>query len=1115
MFDNETIGAAMLGNPTQLQYKILTEVTGRVLDSTTSIPSMNNAFCALLDASSSTTAQFVKQEDAKFRALYAQRAEYSSELYPHLSDYDYTDVTAKPCELQLKFVFDKNWIINNAVSYDDNFSMITISSDSVFKLGDRVYGMYYPINIKVNKVNAVVTTTYDITATNPLKTFSTNLVSDITTFTKDGSTYYQFAFTVWQFAKKTYPVTTSAKKGFSQSYSYTDQFYAARVYYLSNGSYVEFDYSLSQMMYNQSSPTAILTPQTDTGVIGIDIPQVYFTNNQISTTLKVEIYTTAGALNEVISSDDALNMTADLDTASSAYSAPLSAPTTLICVPYDQTSLVGGSDEKDITSLKSRIVTGSLYKSVPISPEELSAEVSDYGYSLYKYLDNITDRIYYAGAVLSFTDSTQVPTIVDPILLNTSNTNGDPSTIIKFSTELVTILPTTIFKYTESTGLSQPLTDAEVAALGALSVSDLATELNNNYYTRQPFHIVLSTADKYPAATSYNMMDPSMSSLMFVYENPHAAAQLTVTDIGITHLASGTGGYSIKLAVQFTAALTSTDKSYQRVFLYTTDKSGQQVYIEAAYLSSTSTYDVYACVLPTNYMISTDGYLRTSMLDTSSKLIDADIDLAQTWNIVGCVAMSEFPDIEQSYNTTYSVPSVITDTWIVTTQQTATLTLAENMGSLVNNPVTTTWGDDTYATYNADVYQTYGADTYMRDTAGNIVMRTNSSGTGIDLVKIRSATDYVLSGNKVVVSITAAQATPTATIAVSDVSQLLVGARVDGDSIVAGSTIIAIDTAAVTITLSATPTAVVSGTLLNVQSGIVTGTVATAQTAAGNTLTVSDATGILEGMAIYGFDIADGTTVTAINGNILTLSADTTAAVAANATIECFNTAGPYVKLHSAGDVQRDADGDPIVKESAANVYSVDAIQFDARLYAAQDDTSTTYVSGMTSTLLSNAHALDDIRNVLLERTSLYYKPFRTIGHASYGVGNGITETLPLAIGLDVTYYVSEAVRQNTTLTDEIKSLTITNLSSYITNNTVYSTSAISQLLTTAFSSNITTLDVSGFWRNDAYKTLAVLDDDVSPSLAWVLTKGTDQTLSMVPDVTVTFELDPSDTTST
>lgn len=1115
MFGDETLGAAILGNPTQLQYKILTEVTGRVLDSTTTVPSMNNAFCALLDASSSTTAQFVKQEDAKFRALYAQRAEYASELFPHLSDYDYTDVTAKPCALQLKFVFDKNWIIKNAVSYDDNFSMLTISKDSVFRLGERVYGLYYPINIKVNKLNAVVTTTYDITAQNPLKTFSTNLVSDITTFTKDGSTYYQFAFTVWQFAKKTYLVTTSSKKGFTQSYSYTDQFYAARVYYLSNGSYVEFDYSLSQMMYDQSSPTAILTPQTDTNTIGIDIPQVYFTNNQISTSLKIEIYTSAGALNEVISADDANNMTADLDTASSAYTAPLSSPTTLICVPYDQTSLVGGSDEKDITSLKSRIVSGSLYKSVPISPEELSAEVSDYGYSLYKYLDNITNRIYYAGAVLSFADSTQVPTIVDPILLNTANTAGDPSTIIKFPSQLVTILPTTIFKYTESTGLSQPLTDAEVAALGALSVTDLATELNNNYYTRQPFHIVLSTADKYPVATSYNMMDPAMSSLMFVYENPHAAAQLTVTDIGITHLANGTGGYSIKLAVQFTAALTGVDKSYQRVFLYTTDKSGQQVYIEAAYLSSTDTYDVYACVLPTNYMISTDGYLRTSMLDTSSKLIDADIDLAQTWNIVGCVSASEFPDIEQSYNTTYSVPSVITDTWIVTTQQTATLTFAENMGSLVNNTVTTTWGDDTYVTYGSDVYQTYGADTYMRDANGNILMRTNSAGTGVDLVKIRSASDYVLSGNKVVVSITTTQSTPTSTVTVSDVSQLLIGARVDGEAIVAGSTITAIDPAAGTITLSETPTAITAGTLLNIQSGISTTTVSVGQTAAGDTLTLADVTGVLKGMTLCGFDIPSGSTITDISGNVVTLSAATTAPVTANAVVECFNAAGPYVKLHSAGDVQLDANGNPIVKEAPQNVYSVEAIQFDARLYAAQDDTSTTYVSGLTSTLVTNAHALDDIRNVLLERTALYYKPFRTIGHASYGVGNGLTETLPLAIGLDVTYYVPEAVRQNTTLTDEIKSLTITTLSTYITDNTVYSTAAISKLLATAFSANITTLDVSGFWRNDSYKTLAVLDDDVSPSLAWVLTKNTDQTLSMVADVTVTFELDPSDTTST
>lgn len=1111
MFDDETLGAAILGNPTQLQYRILSEVAGRVLDGATSIPSMNNGFCVLLDASSSTTAQFVKQEDSKFRALYADRAEFSSELYPHLSDFDYVDFTAKPCTLQLKMVFDKNWIIANAVSYDDNYSLITIPATATFRLGTRMYGMYYPINIMVNKANSVVTTTYDLTVANPLMAMTTNRVSDITTFSKDGSTYYQFAFTVYQFARTTKTFVTSAAKGFSQAFTFTDQFYAARVYYLNGTTWVELSYSLSQMMYNQNTPTAILTPMSDTSTLQIDIPQVYFTNNQVGTQIKVEIYTSAGQLNEAISSADALVMTADLDVTSSAFAAPLASPTTLICVPYDQTSLVGGGNGKDITSMKSQIVSGSLYKTVPISPQELSASVSDYdGFSMYKYIDNITDRIFFAGNVLEFTDSTQVPTVVSNILLTPDNTAGDPSTILTYSGNLITILPTTIFQYSESTGISLPLTDDEVSALQSLSVDDLVSELNTNYYTRQPFHIVLSTNSKYPVATSYNMMNPTMTSLMFVYENPHSAAQLTVTDVGITHLANGTGGYAIKFAVQFTDALSSADKASQRIFMYTTDKSGQQVYLEATYLSSTTTYDVYSAVLPTTYCISTDGYLRTQLLNNSNVLVDSDIDLSQTWNIIGCIAMSAFPSIPQSFDTTYAVPAVISGTWIITTQQTATITLAENMTNIIKNNVTTTWGSAVYATYPNNVYRTYGVDQYLTDANGMTVMRKNAAGTGIDLVKVHSSSDYVLTGGKIVISITESQTTPSATVAVSDTSQLLVGARVDGLYLVAGTTIQSIDTVNSTITLSAAPTAVVAGTLLNIQSGDVKTTVSVAQTAAGTQITLTDTSTLLVGMTVVGMDIPS-TVIDGIDGNVVTLRDATTSPLLAGATVECFNAAGPYQLLHSAGDPMTDANGDPIVKTAPANQYGIEVIQFDGRLYAAQDSVSMAYVSSLTATLTANAHILDPVRTTLLERTKLYYKPMRTIGHANFGIGNGISQNLPLGISLDVTYYVSQAVMDNTTLTDEIKELTIEALSEYITSNTTYSTADITDTLKENFSSNITTLSVSGFWRNDDYKSVAILDNNVSPSLAWSLTKQTDQTLALVPDVTISIELEPSD----
>ena len=220
------------------------------------------------------------------------------------------------------------------------------------------------------------------------------------------------------------------------------------------------------------------------------------------------------------------------------------------------------------------------------------------------------------------------------------------------------------------------------------------------------------------------------------------------------------------------------------------------------------------------------------------------------------------------------------------------------------------------------------------------------------------------------------------------------------------------------------------------------------------------------------------------------------------------------LKQFRKGDTRYDANGNVILTQAAQNVYGVQMVQFDARLFASQDASDEAYVSALPATFAAKAHALDSVRSDLGERTYMYYRPYRTIGTATWGIGDGNTAVLPLATSYSVTYYVIEAVLNNATLTDEIKSDTVTLINAYTQDNTTLSIATLTQLITAQFGDNIVSADLSGIFRNDSYKTIALQDKGVSPSVAKLLVMDPNGSLYLTPDITITFVLDPSVTTS-
>lgn len=1112
MFDDTTLGPRVLANPSMLLYTVIQELQSR-LGGDVVIPDANNAFTLLLDASSSMTSQFVRQEDARYEMLYKARAQTAEELYPFLSDYDYVSLMASPASLQFRLILDKNWVVANAVDYDDTHSRLVIPDTTKIKLGNRYFSLYYPIQIMVNKTSQVVDVTYDIETVNPLKSFSTNMLDSVSEYTYSGIDFLDMVFDAWQFATSVYNEQAVLETGFSKSYPYTDQFYAARVYTYLNGSWQELAYSMSTMVYDTSTPTAIISPYTDTSTVKIYIPQIYFTSGLVGQQLKVVLFTTEGEISATIAQADASGTQINFDTTSSIYSAPLALVPSLEIIPYNTTSIKGGSNPMSFSDFRKAVIGGTLYTEAPISNLQLNAAVEKYGYTLYKYLDNITDRLLFAGAALQFTDGSAVPTVSCGVTLNDSYLNGDPSTILTQTDGLVTILPSTIFKYDASTNLSRPITNAETTYLQNLPTASLVTELNTNRYTRQPFHVVLDTNNKYPVAKTFNLMTPTMTSLIFNNENVSSAAQLSVTNAVITHLNSGTGGYQVRIGVKRSAALSSADPTTDmKILFYTTDKTGVRIHFEATYVNSVNGIDVYEIIVPTSYHITVDGYISSTALDTNNNTFGASLALSSTFDIRLAVLKTIDPTVEQSSILSADVEPQYTANWLIVAQQTMGVMFGEDMSSLLYNIVTTTWGTEVYDTYTADVYKTYNKDQYLFNADGTLASQITTDPTtntkSLTLVKLFNDGDQILTGTDFSITVSTSQLIPTATVAVSSVAHIRIGTPVSGAGVSVGTTVKAIDTVNNTITLSAIPSVITAGTTYIVQNRITTTSVTTAQAQAGVTVVLADVTYCVVGMTVVGLNIPTGTTLQAIDASTstITLSQATTAALSVGTTLYIYDASGPVSKLHSAGDIKLDIYGNKVTVKSRSNVYTVQMPQIDARLYASEDVDDVAYVESIPSLISTNAHVLDTVRSNMFERTELYYKPYKTLGSSTFGIGDNVTMTLDLGLSFSVVYYMTQGILDNTSLTAQIKEQTISLISEYVVSQSV-SISDIFDLLKTNFAGNIVSLDVLGINNDPALQTIVVQENEAVPSVARILAQDVDGSLVMTPDITVTFKL--------
>lgn len=748
MLDNDTLPQNFYKNPALVQHSVLSELENR-LGGTKVVADSNNSFNFLLEAASEMSTDSIRRGEASLSAVYEKRAKSSEDLYKHMSDFDYVGMFGSPASLQISLMLDKAFLIKNAKQFNENYNKVVIPKDTVISIGKYNFGLYYPIEIQINRNTDSINVVYDTTEENPLHTLSHNTLT-FSEYTQKGVNILNITLFVYQFNRSFITEDIIPSYGFKKEYTYTDKFYAVRAFNIIDGKYEEMNYTLSETVYDPTTPTLKIAVAPETNKVTLSVPQIYFTQKQMGSKIELVVFTTSGEISSDISEIDGNTIVANFAfdyRATTEFSSILNNIPVIIFQPLE-TQIVGGGNGFTYEQLRSYIINDTLHESIPITPVELTNFFEKRGFSLTKYLDNLTDRVYMSHRTLVDANNSPIP-VTNTILHMKESTPDTVSTILRNIDQTYTILPTTIYEYNPNTGQCVPLTDDEKQALMALTEEDFAAKLNESSYTQSPFHTLLISDDRYPKTESFNLLDPDMSNLVFVKDNVTMSAQMTVVNHYIGHLDDGAGGYKIRFGMQKQADFANIAEEDILVYLSMETTAGSRVGKRMTWIGETNGLDIYELDVETNYHLTESDTIGLTSLETTSEVIQAQhVSLTTTMDIVIAVAPDIFPDVVADSQITTGLPFVYQG-YIGSTRQQITCKFGSPLRATILNDLNIDWSSEAYELYHDNVYETYPQDVYETNEDGTLV--TNIVDGDVVLNKLHSAGDTVYNeGNPVI-----------------------------------------------------------------------------------------------------------------------------------------------------------------------------------------------------------------------------------------------------------------------------------------------------------------------------------------------------------------------------
>lgn len=472
-----------------------------------------------------TPVAVLQEIKALTRSLYAPASDTWEELNLHMQDVDLEELTTQPSGCTVNFFLSIAEINQKAVELNGNpdVRIIEIPRHTQITIGDYTLMFKFPFVIQVNRFGNIGVK-YDLSGEPILGRVKNALINH--TFVRYGDVdAITFPVEVVQVALSSSSFPVSQNSGFKQKIKIADKLFKLKAFtrLSQNDAWIEIDVTRRIRALNRNRTTIQYTEGN--GQLTIQVPPFYLMNGMMGTEIRLDIYTTKGALEHplVNYNESAYKLNYfDYNNRNNQYAGILGSFS--ILKMYSADVLTGGRDSLSFNVAKDRVINRStISEGLPITELELTNKLSDLGMSSTKVIDNVTDRIYAASRLVPAPSTaltvtgvgcnvqTHQTTMTELAALATTRDNG----------ARVTVLPSTLYNMVNGVlrvvdhNLVQTMTDPS-----RTSPETLSTWANQNELVFSPYFYVHDTANNEYEVRPYRLDNPDILGKETVNENP-------------------------------------------------------------------------------------------------------------------------------------------------------------------------------------------------------------------------------------------------------------------------------------------------------------------------------------------------------------------------------------------------------------------------------------------------------------------------------------------------------------------------------------------------------------------------------------------------------------------
>lgn len=723
----------LANNPQRGINLVINEVENNYFAGTVSLNSKAHPAILMIDLILAGDHGFINRLADAHSKVFMEHARNITDLSRNMSDDDRFGLFALPSESTLQFAI-------NVDSFQDIAKDFTIQNGNTVITGKKllipkdtivtVTGYSFTVDNGIEIRYAEKTgyqVVYDDTTNNPFSPIETNLlVKDFKVV--NNNRYLVIEVPVKQLnIKAVENITSNEGSGCRGTIEYPDYLYGVRAFLVKNNVMSEILVTYNQDVFNPLTPTLALGLDTVNNRFSYEMPEVYISNGLGTGTVQIYTYSTKGLLDKDLRSTPTSSISAlyqDFTYGAGNvgdYSAPLrNAPG----IAWVMSGIFkGGSNPIPFNTIKQNLINGRRSRVVPITEDNLSGKVEEYGYSSVKVIDYLTKRSYSVSKELPVQSNkgfyAPMSCYVGSHLASANDLLS--SGVVLDNGQRITIPHNVLFDITNPTiKLINQITKSAYLSMGNPQLVDL---MANSTITYTPFYYVMDMTNNQAVLRTYHLDSPIVNKQTFNKETTSLGIELGVGSIAIDHQDDGflitvitksSDAYkqieNNQLGVQLSLAAEDTNSLASIKGVLTRITQEKELVWEFK-LGSTFDIDVNDIIYFNNF---------TQFGSLQSKTGSA---LKTDLNFIFMV--SGDPLVNPSEANARIDTTLFGDEQIAIIETKYNVTLGKLLGNLYSR-IRPLVGEAQYLHYEADIPDTYATNEYERDpVTGNLVFDIN------------------------------------------------------------------------------------------------------------------------------------------------------------------------------------------------------------------------------------------------------------------------------------------------------------------------------------------------------------------------------------------------------